>query len=226
MSYVTIRKTGERLPVSKILCVGANYADHIAEMNPGKIVVKPAEPVIFMKPPSAIVHNGGSILVPRASNEVHHEVELVVVIGQEGKFLTQDRALDHVLGFAVGVDLTLRDLQAAAKQAGRPWTIAKGFDTSALISDAVLTEETPGPNSFELKLSVNGIVRQRGTTAGMLFGIAEILVYLSSFFTLLRGDLIFTGTPAGAGPLKEGDRVKAELVNWAVVEGVVGRASG
>ncbi len=226
MSYVTIRRTGERLPVSKILCVGANYADHIAEMNPGKPVVKPVEPVIFMKPPSAIVRDGGSILIPRGSGELHHEVELVVVIGREGKHLTRDRALDHVLGFAVGVDLTLRDLQTEAKKTGRPWTIAKGFDTSALISDAVLREEVPGPASFELKLSVNGIVRQRGLTSGMLFGIPEILIYVSTFFTLCRGDLIYTGTPAGVGPLKEGDRVKAELVNRAVVEGVVGHASG
>ncbi|MBL7995190.1 fumarylacetoacetate hydrolase family protein [bacterium] len=217
MSYICLKKSGERIAVSKILCVGANYSDHIAEMNPGKPAELPKEPVIFMKPPSAIIRDGENIIFPDVQSELHHEVELIVVIGKDGKNIKAADADSHILGYGVGLDMTLRDLQAEAKKKGRPWTIAKGFDTSAVLSDVVLKNELIQVNDLTLKLFINDVLRQEGHTSNMIFKVSDIIVYLSQFFTLCRGDVIFTGTPKGVGPVQSGDRLRAVLGEYAEV---------
>jgi len=217
MSYICIKKSKEKITVSKILCVGANYSDHIAEMNPGKPTELPKEPVIFMKPPSAIIHEGENIIFPDTDSELHHEVELIVVIGKDGKNIKADDADQHVLGYGIGLDMTLRDLQAEAKKKGRPWTIAKGFDTSAVLSDVVSTDELNQVNDLTLKLFINDVLRQEGHTSNMIFKVSDIIAYLSKFFTLYRGDVIFTGTPKGVGPVQSGDRLRAVLGEYTEV---------
>ncbi|MCB0832360.1 MAG: fumarylacetoacetate hydrolase family protein [Bacteroidetes bacterium] len=217
MSFIQT-KSGEQIAVGKILCVGANYLDHIAEMNPGKTPAAPSEPVIFMKPSSAIVRTGGVIVRPDVPGEMHHEVELIAVISKRAKNLSEKEAVGYVLGYGVGLDLTLRDLQATAKKAGRPWTIAKGFDTSAVVSDIEDAGKVVRPYELELRLWVNDSLKQKGSTGGMIFKVPFIVAFLSKFFTLERGDIIYTGTPPGVGPLVDGDRVRAELGDVATVE--------
>ncbi len=221
MSYVKL--SDQKIAVSKILCVGANYRDHIAEMNPGKNTELPSEPVIFMKPPSAIIHDGDTIVIPKISNDAHHELELIFVIGKDGKHIPAGEAEKYILGYGIGLDMTLRDIQTEAKKKGRPWTIAKGFDTSALISEIVSKEFIHDPNDLEMKLFVNDTLRQAGHTSGMIFKIGEIIAYVSKIFSLKRGDIIFTGTPAGVGPVKEGDRLRAELADVTHVSAAVAK---
>ncbi|HNH33673.1 MAG TPA: fumarylacetoacetate hydrolase family protein [bacterium] len=214
MAHVTMHTSGEKIPVSKILCVGQNYREHIIELTPeGKEPDFPTEPVIFMKPPSALIYDGGTILRPSVSNDMHHEVELIIVIGKTGKQISPADAMHHVLGYAVGLDMTLRDLQSEAKKKGRPWTIAKGFDTSACISQVMPKEQTGNIMQQDIKLLVNGTIRQNGNTSDMIFDIATIVSYVSQFFTLERGDLIYTGTPKGVGPVVTGDQLHAILGN-------------
>lgn len=217
MSYVCLRQSKERISVSKILCVGANYADHIAEMNPGKPVELPKEPVLFMKPPSAIIHDGENIIFPDVDSEMHHEVELIVVIGKNGRNIKAEDAEQYVLGYGVGLDMTLRDIQAEAKKKGRPWTIAKGFDTSAVLSEVVLKDEINNVNDVPLRLFINESLRQEGRTSNMIFKVSDIIAYLSKFFTLCRGDVIYTGTPKGVGPVQAGDRLRAVLGEYVEV---------
>ncbi|MBX7152574.1 fumarylacetoacetate hydrolase family protein [bacterium] len=211
--YTTVKNTSEKILVSKILCVGANYPDHIAEMNPGKPLELPAEPVIFMKPASAIIHNGDSISIPKISNDVHHEVELIAVIGRDGKHIPENKATDYILGYGIGLDMTLRDIQSEAKKKGRPWTIAKGFDTSAAVSEIIPADLFGDPHSKELNLFVNDVLKQSGKTGTMIFKIGKIIAYLSQVFTLKKGDIIYTGTPHGVGRVKKGDRLRAVLGN-------------
>jgi 2-keto-4-pentenoate hydratase/2-oxohepta-3-ene-1,7-dioic acid hydratase in catechol pathway len=195
------------LPVGKILCLGRNYAAHAREMK-SEI---PSTPVVFMKPSTALLPSGGVIRIPPISHDVHHEVEMVVVIGKAGKDIPRDRAMEHVGGYAVGLDMTLRDVQAEAKQKGLPWTVAKCFDTSAPLSPAVRTSAVADPHALDISLRVNGAVRQASNTRNMLFTIPDIIAYCSSVFTLEPGDLIFTGTPEGVGPVAAGDTLTAEL---------------
>ena len=210
-AYVVVSGSGERLRVGKILAVGRNYAAHNAEMGHEK----PVPPVLFFKPPSALIKDGGVVTLPVGLGQVHHEVELVVVIGRAGRAITEDAALDHVIGYAVGIDLTLRDLQNEAKSKGEPWDLAKGFDGSAPVSIVVPKESAGNASALALSLDVNGVRRQDGSTAQMLFGVAALVAYASRFITLNRGDLIFTGTPAGVGPVSAGDRVEARLSDLA-----------
>jgi fumarylpyruvate hydrolase len=205
--FVVARGTGERIRVGKILAVGRNYADHTREMG----WKEAAPPVLFLKPPSAIVHDGGTVRIPRDVGEVHHEVELVVVIGTPGRAIPQEAALEHVLGYAVGLDMTLRDLQSAAKAKGEPWALSKGFDTSAPVSLVAPRGEVGDGSGLALSLDVNGSRRQETDTSAMIHGVAAIVSFASRLITLDRGDLIFTGTPAGVGPVRPGDRLEASL---------------
>jgi 5-carboxymethyl-2-hydroxymuconate isomerase len=205
--YVILKGSGERLRVGKILAVGRNYADHIAEMGNAPSV----PPVLFLKPPSALAHDGGIVTLPTGLGAVHHEVELVVVIGRPGRAIAEGAAFEHVLGYAVGLDLTLRDLQNEAKKKGEPWDLAKGFDGSAPISHVVPKEIAGDVSALALTLEVNGVRRQEGGTGQMLHGVAALVAYASRLITLERGDLLFTGTPSGVGPLVSGDRVVATL---------------
>jgi acylpyruvate hydrolase len=205
--YVVVRGTGERLRVGKILAVGRNYAEHIAEMGGAK----GSPPVLFMKPATAIVQDGGKVLVPPGEGDVHHEVELVVVIGKPGRAITEARALDHVLGYAVGLDMTLRDVQARAKEKGEPWAVAKGFDTSAPVSLVAPRAEVGDGAGLAIALKVNGATRQSATTSQMIHPVASLVALASRLITLEPGDLIFTGTPSGVGAVKPGDELEASL---------------
>lgn len=197
-----------------MLCIGKNYEKHAREM--GSAV--PSDPVIFMKPSTALVRSGGVVQIPRVSKDMHHELELVVVIGRTARDVSEAQAMDYVLGYAVGLDMTLRDLQSVAKKNGEPWAIAKGFDTSAPISEVVLAESVVDPHALTLKLRVNGEVRQQGSTGDMIRRIPEMISYLSHVFTLERGDCIFTGTPEGVGQVLAGDRLFAEIEGVVTLE--------
>jgi uncharacterized protein (TIGR00369 family) len=205
--HVTSRDSGTSLRVGKILAVGRNYADHVAEMG----APQGRPPVVFLKPPSALIGEGATVRLPRESGEVHHEVELVAVMGRRGRAIPPSAALDYVLGIAVGLDLTLRDLQSEAKARGEPWTIAKGFDGAAPVSPWVPREVVGDGSGLEITLDVNGERRQSGNTSQMLLGLADLVALVSRFMTLERGDLLFTGTPAGVGPVRPGDRLEARL---------------
>jgi 2-keto-4-pentenoate hydratase/2-oxohepta-3-ene-1,7-dioic acid hydratase in catechol pathway len=206
-AFVVLRNTGQRLRVGKILAVGRNYAKHVAEMGGAP----DTPPVLFFKPPTALIHDGGAVRLPAGLGEVHHEVELVVVIGKAGRAIPEDRALDHVLGYAVGLDMTLRDLQSRAKTAGEPWSLAKGFDTSAPVSAVVERDEVGDASGLTIALDVNGERRQEGSTSQMLRGVPALVAEASRLVTLERGDLLFTGTPGGVGPVRAGDALVAEI---------------
>jgi 2-keto-4-pentenoate hydratase/2-oxohepta-3-ene-1,7-dioic acid hydratase in catechol pathway len=191
----------------KVFCLGMNYTDHIAEMNSEV----PANPVFFLKPATAIIRDGETIILPAVSKEVHYEVELAVLIGKQGKRIPLHSAYDHIAGYGIGIDVTLRDIQLAGKSKGYPWTLAKGFDTSAPLSQFVPKEEIKNIYHETLSLWVNDILKQHNSPASMVFRIDEIIEYISRFFTLERGDVILTGTPKGVGRLEDGDIVKASL---------------
>ncbi|MSM41022.1 MAG: fumarylacetoacetate hydrolase family protein [Geobacter sp.] len=198
---------GDSVPIGKILCIGRNYVDHIHEL--GNEV--PAAPVIFMKPASSVIYDGGCIVIPPYSRDCHHEAELAVLIGARGKDIPENRALAHVAGYGVAIDLTLRDVQAELKKKGLPWDIAKGFDTACPLSTFVPAREVTDPQKLQIHLSVNDQERQNGSTGLMIHPVAQIISHLSTIFTLEQGDLILTGTPAGVGPIVSGDRVVAEI---------------
>lgn len=206
---VTDRYTGELLPVGKILCLGRNYIAHAREMKADL----PSTPVVFLKPATALLHTGEKIVIPPLSHELHYEAEMVVVMGNDGKDIPEARALSHVYGYAVGLDMTLRDLQSEAKKNGLPWSVAKGFDTSAPVSEVVTRDRINDPHSLQLTLQVNGRTRQNASTGDMIFRIEKVIAFLSQIFTLERGDLIFTGTPEGVGEVKSGDTLVAELTS-------------
>ena len=189
-----------------VFCVGRNYAAHAKEL--GNSV--PTEPVVFLKPASALMHSGGAIIKPSASNRVDHEVEVVVALARGGRNISVEQALDCVAGYAVGIDVTARDLQEVAKKKALPWAVSKGFDTFAPVSDFVSRAQL-GDGPLEISLTVNGALRQKGSTTQMLFPIPQLIAYLSTVFTLHRGDLIFTGTPEGVAPLQAGDVCVATL---------------
>lgn len=207
MSKVFVKGTNRSLEVGKILCLGRNYAAHAKEMN----ATLTESPVVFLKPATALIHNGDQVVLPRISSDVHHEVEMVIVIGKRAKNVSTELANQFIEGFAVGLDMTLRDVQNDAKKKGLPWAVSKGFDTSAPISDAVAKQGVGDPHSLMLTLKVNGETRQKGNTDAMIFKSDYLVSYLSSIFTLEPGDLIFTGTPEGVGPVHDGDTLEAEL---------------
>ena len=195
---------GRDVRPGKILCIGRNYAAHAAEMG-----TPDATPVAFLKPSTALVGDGGTVVLPRQSESVHHELELVAVVGRAGRHIAEADALGHLAGYALGLDLTARDLQSAAKADRAPWSVAKGFDTFAPLGPMVAAADLGDPQALEIALTVNGEERQRGTTDHMVFSVARIVAYLSSVFTLDPGDLVYTGTPEGVGPIADGDRLVA-----------------
>jgi fumarylpyruvate hydrolase len=202
---IAIAGTHDRFPVRRIYCVGQNYADHAREM--GSDPTRQA-PFFFTKPADAVVASGTNLPFPSQTSDLHHEVELVVALAAGGTNVAVDEAERLIFGYAVGIDLTRRDLQAAAKKAGRPWDMAKGFDQSAPIGPLM-----PGipPAAGGIELKVDGEVRQQGDVSQMIWSVAEIIATLSNFVELRGGDLIFTGTPAGVGPIRAGETVRATL---------------
>lgn len=197
------------LTTANIFCIGRNYVEHARELNNNP----PDRPLVFLKPTSSIIYDQDTIQIPRQSNNVHHEVELVAVIGEGGKNIPEEHALQHVDGYAIGIDVTARDIQQEAKEAGHPWSVAKGFDSFAPISSFIQADKISNPQNINLKLSVNGEGRQSDKTNLMIFPIAELISYLSSIFTLQPGDLIFTGTPKGVSAIQPGDDIQATLGN-------------
>ncbi|MBP1647764.1 MAG: acylpyruvase [Bacteroidetes bacterium] len=213
MAKVTFTDSQRFVNVGKCLCLGRNYPAHAKEMN----AEVPDSPVVFIKPSTAVIGSGSRVIIPPLSRELHHEVEMVVLIGKEGKHIPRAEAFDYVAGYAVGLDMTLRDVQAEAKKKGLPWSIAKGFDTSAPVSAIMDKRFVPDPHSLKLSLKVNGVLRQCSSTAHMIFRVDFIISYLSSIFTLEAGDLIFTGTPEGVGEVFAGDEMEASLENVGVL---------
>jgi fumarylpyruvate hydrolase len=206
-SCLPVRGSEAFFPVHRIYCVGRNYADHAREMG-GSPEREP--PFFFSKPADAVVAES-TLPYPRMTSQLHHEVELVVALGSGGSNVSPADALSMIFGYAVGVDLTRRDLQAAAKQQRRPWDVAKGFDCSAPVSAIVPASDSGHPQGGVISLSVNGKERQRGRLSEMIWTIPEILAELSLYYELLAGDLVFTGTPAGVGVLEPGDRVECSI---------------
>ncbi len=205
-------------PVHRVYCVGRNYADHAREMgaDPSR-----EAPFFFTKPADAVLSNGTTAPYPSQTKELHHEVEMVVALAKGGDNIAVSEALDCVYGYAVGLDLTRRDLQAQAKAKSRPWCTAKAFDHSAIVGAITAKEQCGHINEGQIVLSVNDEVRQSGNTNQMIWSVAEIIAELSRFFTLKPGDLIFTGTPSGVGPLVPGDSFKASVETLAILEGRV-----
>ncbi|MCA3720034.1 MAG: fumarylacetoacetate hydrolase family protein [Phenylobacterium sp.] len=192
-------------PVRRVLCVGRNYAAHRREMGGDDR----DPPFFFSKPTDALVPPGGQVPFPSATQNLHHEIELVVALKSGGSDIPVGRALEAVFGYAVGVDLTRRDLQALAKEKGQPWEAAKGFDASGPVSAIRPWSEAPPQGA--IRLSVNGAVRQDAVVADMIWDVAEIISEASRLWTLKPGDLIFTGTPEGVGALQRGDRIESEV---------------
>ena len=202
---ISLPHRSDSIPVSKLLCIGRNYADHAAEMNREV----PDQPMVFLKPPSALIRTGEAVELPPQSQEVHHEVELVAVIGKEGKNIPREEALDHVAAFGLGLDMTARDLQTQAKERRHPWSVAKGFDTFAPLGSLTPASAVDDPQDITLRLAVNGEVRQEANTRRLFFPVAELVHYCSQIFTLSPGDLLYTGTPSGVGPVEDGDELEA-----------------
>ncbi|MBL6959229.1 MAG: fumarylacetoacetate hydrolase family protein [Rhodospirillales bacterium] len=202
---VAVEGTEDRFPVRRIYCVGRNYADHAREMghDPDR-----EDPFFFQKPADALLPSGEDFPYPSQTENVHHEIELVVALKSGGNDIPEDKALDYVYGYAVGNDLTRRDLQQAAKKVGRPWGTGKAFDKSAPISPIVPADKIGHPNTGRIWLSINGETKQDSDLDHLIWNIPETISYLSGLFTLVPGDLIYTGTPAGVGPVVRGDRVE------------------
>ena len=205
---VAVAKSTQRFPVHRIYCVGRNYAEHAKEMG-GDPEREP--PFFFCKPADAVVENGSTIAYPLATKNFHHEVELVVALKSGGTHIKPEAALGAVFGYAVGVDLTRRDLQTAMREKGRPWDVGKAFDQAAPMAALHAVSEMGHVNKASIVLSVNGVVKQQSDVNDMVWNVPEIIAHLSGLFELQSGDLIFTGTPAGVGPLQKGDRIDASV---------------
>lgn len=200
--------TDAAFPVLRVFCVGRNYAEHAVEMghDPDR-----EPPFFFMKPAVAVVPNGGRLPFPPATDDLHHEVELVVALRDGGADIAVEEALGHVFGYAIGLDMTRRDLQARAKEMGRPWDMGKGFDRSAPIGALRRADDIGHPDAGAIRLRVNGELRQEGDLAQQIWKVPETVAYLSTLVELRPGDLIMTGTPKGVGRVVPGDVLEGEI---------------
>lgn len=199
---------GARIAPGKIICVGRNYLAHIREMGGSKPM---SEPTIFLKPNSSITAGADRITIPSKLGTLHHEVELCFVIAEQCKSVSADDAQELISCWGVGLDLTLRDIQDAARKSGGPWTISKCFDSAAVFGEFVSVPTDFDPLSLDIQLSVNGELRQSANTGQMIFTPGEVIEYVSGFMTLEPGDVFMTGTPEGVGELRHGDLVEAEI---------------
>lgn len=219
-SSLPVASSRHHFPVRRIYCVGRNYLEHIREM--GADARDP--PFFFQKPADAVVHDGELVPYPSCTGDLQHEVELVLAIGRAGSSIPVSHALNYVFGYAVGIDLTRRDLQVAARKSGRPWEAGKSFDHSAPCAALVPVEHTPMPADELIELSVNGKPRQSARLSQMIWSPAEVISQLSLHYHLHPGDLVFTGTPAGVGPLWPGDHVTARLGERSTLAICIGNA--
>jgi len=203
-----VAESNQAFPIGRIYCVGRNYAEHAREMghDPDR-----EPPFFFMKPPDAIVQNGATIRYPQMTSDLHHEIEMIVAIGKGGADIPVEKALEHVFGYGVGLDMTRRDLQGEAKKMGRPWEMGKAFDNSAPCTALKTVAMVGHPGKGAIWLRVNGEMRQEGDLAAMIWSVPETISYLSKLITLRAGDLIMSGTPAGVGPVKAGDGLEGHV---------------
>jgi len=203
-----VAESNSLFPVGRIYCVGRNYAEHAREMghDPDR-----EPPFFFMKPPDAIVANGATIPYPQMTEDLHHEIEMVVAIGKGGACIPVEKALEHVFGYGVGLDMTRRDLQGVAKKMGRPWEMGKAFDNSAPCTPLKTVAMVGHPSKGAIWLKVNGALKQKGDLAEMIWNVPETIAYLSNLITLRPGDLIMSGTPAGVGPVQRGDKLEGHV---------------
>ena len=201
---IPVAESDDEFPVRRIYCIGRNYAAHSREMghDPDR-----EPPFYFMKPADAVVTGTHAIDYPPRTADLHYEIELVVAIGKDGRNIVADKALEHVFGYAVGIDFTRRDLQKQAKKLGRPWDTAKGFDQSAPISAIHKAADIGHPACGRIWLAVNDEIRQQGDLNELIWGIAEAIAELSTLFEIRQGDILFTGTPSGVGAVSVGDRL-------------------
>jgi 2-keto-4-pentenoate hydratase/2-oxohepta-3-ene-1,7-dioic acid hydratase in catechol pathway len=205
--YIFKDKIKRNIHIGKLVCLARTYKKHAREMKSEV----PDYPPLFFKPVSSVIFNGQSIIYPKMSRCLHHEVELGIIIGKRCKNVSQKNSLDYVLGYCLALDITARDIQSEAKRKGWPWSIAKGFDTFAPISEVVLKEDVKDPNNLDLWLKVNGKIRQSSNTKNMVFSVERIIEFISRIMTLEPGDLIMTGTPEGVGEIVSGDVIEAKL---------------
>ena len=201
-------ESNQTFPVGRIYCVGRNYAEHAREMGHDP---EREPPFFFMKPADAIVPNGATLPFPQATKDLHHEIEMVVAIGRDGADIPVAKALDHVFGYGVGLDMTRRDLQGEAKKMGRPWEMGKAFDNSAPCTALKTVAMAGHPAKGAIWLKVNGTIVQKGDLSEMIWNVPETISYLSKLITLKAGDLIMSGTPAGVGPVNRGDKLEGHV---------------
>ena len=211
VTALPVRGSESRFPVRRVYCVGRNYAEHAIEMggDPNK-----EPPFFFQKNPDNLVAGKAEFRYPSATKDVHHEIELVVFLSKGGEDIPVDQALDHVFGYAVGLDMTRRDLQGEAKKMGRPWESGKAFEESAPVGEIVPASEIGHPEAGAIWLKVNGKTVQEGDLNQLIWKVPEAISYLSGLFRLAPGDVIMTGTPAGVGPVKRGDDL------WGHIDGI------
>jgi fumarylpyruvate hydrolase len=203
-----IGESNQTFPVGRIYCVGRNYAEHAREMGHDP---EREPPFFFMKPADAIVPNGAAIPFPQATQDLHHEIEMIVAIGKDGANIPVEKALEHVFGYGVGLDMTRRDLQGEAKKMGRPWEMGKAFDNSAPCTALKTVAMVGHPVKGAIWLKVNGALKQKGDLSEMIWNVPEMISCLSNLVTLRAGDVIMSGTPAGVGPVKTGDRLEGHV---------------
>jgi fumarylpyruvate hydrolase len=219
---LAVHGSDDTIPVRRIFCVGRNYVAHAREM--GKDPDRDP-PFFFAKPADALVADGATVAYPPATANLHHEAELVVVIGKPARDVAEAHALDHVWGYAAGNDLTRRDLQLEARDKGRPWDMGKGFDASAPIAAARPVSEVGHPSAGAIALKVDGEIRQQADLSELIWSVPEIVSILSGQVTLMPGDLIMTGTPAGVGPLNPGETCTVEIEGLPTLTTHVGPAA-
>ena len=207
MKIAKIPATNQQFSIGKIVCLARNYAEHARELGNET----PAAPVLFMKPATSVISDGDTVRIPAYSQECHYEVELAVLIGTTARNVMVTHAMEHVTGYAVAIDMTLRDVQNGLKAKGLPWEIAKGFDTACPLSDFVPASAVADPHNLRLRLSVNGEKCQDGCSSDMINRVPQIISHISTIFTLEPGDVILTGTPAGVGRVVAGDVMEAEI---------------
>lgn len=209
VSYLFSDGKERDIRIGKLVCLARTYKKHAKEMKSEV----PKTPFLFLKPASSVIFDGDSIIYPEMSKCLHHEVELGLIVGKKCKNISQNEALNYVLGYCLALDITARDIQAEAKKKGWPWSISKGFDTFAPISKVVLKNEVEDPNNLDLSLKVNGEIKQSSNTKNLIFPVEKIIEDVSKIMTLEPGDLIMTGTPEGVDEIKKGDILEAKLGN-------------
>lgn len=217
---IKIKNSNDFFEVNNVYCIGKNYLEHIDEFDNKEI---PKEPVVFLKPNSAILGNQDKIKIPviegkNISDNLQNEVEFVIAISKDGENIHEDKAEEYIFGYAIGLDMTLRDLQSKAKEKGLPWTISKGFKTSAPVSEIIPKDLIENPMNLDFDLLVNDNRIQFTNTSLMIFNIYKLISYISSIFSVAKGDLLFTGTPAGISKLKSGDNLIAKLEDYLTLE--------